>query len=87
MRVVRSAAGPVGVDGAPVAACVEHTDGVRKRELLADAIDADAHAFAGNCASHEHYLSLVPGQHTAARHGFLDRDDDLGVDLEGHCCL
>ena len=84
VRVERAAARPIDIDGAPVAARVEHLDRVRKRELLADAIDADAHAFAGNRAGDEHNLPLVPGEHAAAGDRLLDRDDDLGVELEGH---
>ena len=85
VRVERAAARPVDICGAAVGARRDHFDGIAKRELFADAIDAHTHALARYRAGNQDNLAFVPREHASAGDGFLDRDDDLGTGSGGAC--
>ena len=73
VRIQRSTARPIDIGRSSIGARVEDGDDVSKRELLLNAIDADAHALSGDRAGDEDNLSFVPREHAPAGDGLLDR--------------
>src|SRR5262245_53004181 len=86
MCVERAAACPIDVCASAISAGFDDFYGLAKRDLLADTIDSDTHAFARYGACHEHDLSVMPREHASAGNRFVDGESDLCVGSEGHIC-